>query len=102
MEQFCDQHDIYLEVIAGEAHWQLGVREQAIGGTKAIKTKLVDGDPELPPEQALCEALRTCNHREVFRVFSPVQHVLGRAPDETGLTGNLHEQMLANPNRLPE
>ena len=66
-------------------------------------TKLVDGDPELPPEQALCEALRTCNHREVFRGVSPVQHVLGRAPDETGrfihsLIGNLlHEQMLANP-----
>ena len=65
-------------------------------------TKLVDGDPELPPEQALSEALRTCNHREMFQGFSPVQHVLGKAPDETGrfihsLTGNLHEQLLANP-----
>ena len=31
-EGFCDKHGIYLDFIPGEAHWKLGVCEQAIQG----------------------------------------------------------------------
>lgn len=102
MERFCDQHSIYLDMIAGEAHWQLGTCEQAVRGLKEIATKLVQDNPDLAPEHALSEAVRVCNERELIRGFSPVQHVLGRAPDETGrfvnsLINATNEPLLANP-----
>ena len=35
-------------------------------------------------EEALATAVRTFNQRDLVRGYSPVQHVLGQAPDETG------------------
>lgn len=65
-------------------------------------TKLVETHQELTAERALAEAIRTFNYREVVRGFSPTQHVLGLAPDETGrfikhLQGEGTDQLLANP-----
>ena len=34
VDQYCEARGIYLDVIAGEAHWQLGTCEQAIRGLK--------------------------------------------------------------------
>eukprot|EP00439_Symbiodinium_sp_Y106_P024975 s3776_g3.t1 len=44
-------------------------------------SKLHEHDPELTPEQTLSLAVATFNQRELIRGFSPVQHVLGQAPD---------------------
>lgn len=48
--------------------------------------------------------LKHCNHREIVRGFSPAQHLLGLAPDETGrfissLSGDQAERLLANPSQ---
>ena len=102
VESFCDKEQIFLDVIPGEAHWKLGTCEQAVQGTKEVMTKLVTSDPDLAPEAALAETIRSFNHKELVRGFSPAQHVLGRAPDETGrfihsLTQQTVETLLANP-----
>ena len=84
LESFCDRNGIFLDLILGEAHWQIGIAEQAIQGLKTLMTKLVDHDPDMGPEEALSMAVSTFNHREIVRGFSPTQHVLGQAPDEAG------------------
>ena len=105
VERYCDLHGIYLDFIPGEAHWKLGVCEQAIQGTKELMNKLVQEEPQLPVERALSTALRTFNTREVIRGFTPIQHALGRSPDSMGrciqtLTGQSIEELI--PNQGPE
>ena len=92
LERFCDDHGIFLDVIAGEAHWQLRTYEQAIKGVKEVMTKLSQSNPDLTAEACLSEAVRVFNHREIIRGFSPVQHLLGKAPDATGPVCELLER----------
>ena len=84
LEGFCDRNDIFLDLIPGEAHWQIGIAEQAIQGLKVLMTKMCEQEPDLSPEEALSEAVATFNRRDMIRGFSPMQHVLGQSPDETG------------------
>ncbi|CAE7470144.1 RE1 [Symbiodinium sp. CCMP2592] len=84
VEDFCGRNEIYLDIIPGEAHWQIGTVENAIQGLKTVMTKLSAEDPSLSAEQVMSLAINTFNQRELVRGFSPVQHVLGSAPDETG------------------
>ena len=84
VEEWCDKHSIYLDVVPGEAHWKVGTVECAIRGVKDVMTKLCSYDEELTPQQALAEAIVTFNHKELVRGYSPAQHILGQAPDETG------------------
>ena len=81
VEEYCDRHQIFLDVIPGEAHWKLAACEQAIRGTKEIMAKVLLDDPELSMSEALFEATRTFNSRELIRGYSPIQHALGRSPD---------------------
>ena len=83
LEGFCERQGIYLDVIPGEAHWQIGVCEQAIHAAKTIMTKVCEDHPEIDPEEALALAIRTCNHKDDIRGYSPAQHVLGKCPDDT-------------------
>ena len=48
VERFCDEHSIYLDITPGEAHWQLGVCEQAIQGLKSVMSRIAE-DPEDHP-----------------------------------------------------
>ncbi|OLQ06318.1 Retrovirus-related Pol polyprotein from transposon TNT 1-94 [Symbiodinium microadriaticum] len=84
VEEWCDKHSIYSDVVPGEAHWKVGTVECAIRGVKDVMTKLCSYDEELTPQQALAEAIVTFNHKELVRGYSPAQHILGQAPDETG------------------
>lgn len=84
VEAYCDQHGIYLDVVPAEAHWKFGICEQAVRGLKEVMNKLVTEEPTITPEEAISTAVRTFNHREIVRGFSPVQHAMGIAPDETG------------------
>lgn len=107
LERFCDDHGIFLDVIAGEAHWQLRTYEQAIKGVKEVMTKLSQSNPDLTAEACLSEAVRVFNHREIIRGFSPVQHLLGKAPDATGrfvncLNGEPPQELLNNPSEEME
>lgn len=63
-------------MIPGEAHWKLAACEQAIRGTKEIMAKVLLDDPELSMSEALFEATRTFNSRELIRGYSPIQHAL--------------------------
>ena len=83
IDQYCDKHGVFLDVIPGEAHWKNGVCEQAIQGVKELMTRLCSYDPELTSEGALAEAVTVFNHRDMVRGFSPAQHVLGRGADDT-------------------
>ncbi|CAE7779652.1 RE1 [Symbiodinium sp. CCMP2456] len=84
VEEYCDKHGIFLDIIPGEAHWKIGACENAIKGLKEVMAKLCTSEPELSLEEALSTAVRTFNQRDMVRGFSPVQHALGRSPDETG------------------
>ncbi|CAE7348582.1 RE1 [Symbiodinium sp. KB8] len=84
VEGYCDRHQIYLDVIPGEAHHQIGVCEEAVKGLKEVMTKLSLADPEVSSEEALSTAIVTFNQREMIRGFSPAQHILGQNPDVTG------------------
>ena len=53
-------------------------------GIKELMTKLSLSDPDITAPEALAEAIWAFNHREIIRGFSPAQHILGQAPDETG------------------
>ena len=81
---YCDRHQIYLDLIPGEAHWKLSVCERSIQAIKHVMASLAAESPALTAEQILAESVRTLNHRENVRGFTPVQYVLGRAPDEHG------------------
>ncbi|CAE7316570.1 RE1, partial [Symbiodinium pilosum] len=84
VEDWCDKHGIHLDIVPGEAHWKIGTCENAIKGVKSVMDKLSLYDMELSPREALAEAVASFNHKELIRGFSPAQHILGQAPDETG------------------
>ena len=98
VEAWCDKHAIHLDIIPGEAHWKIGTVENAVRGLKELMTKLCHYDHELAPQEALAEAVWAFNHRELIRGYSPAQHILGQAPDETGrfipASGQEHPNLL--------
>ena len=84
LEDYCDQHGIFLDIVPGEAHWKIGACESAIKGVKEVMMKLCECEQDISLEEALSTAVRTFNQRDLIRGFSPVQHALGRSPDESG------------------
>lgn len=84
LSEFCDQNHIFLAIIPSEAHWKLGICEQSIQSIKHILEHLVSAEPEITAQDALSESIRVLNNKELVRGFSPVQIILGRAPDECG------------------
>ena len=65
--------------------------ERSIESAKAVMSKLVSDFPQITCEEALSEAIRICNEREIVRGYSPAQHALGRSPD---MSGRLHLSQL--------
>ena len=84
IRDYCDRHQVFLDLVPGEAHWKVGVCEQAVQGLKSVMDKLCRAESTLEAEEALATAVRVFNQRDLIRGFSPSQHVLGQAPDETG------------------
>ena len=84
VRDYCDRHQVFLDLLPGEAHWKVGVCEQAVQGLKTVMDKLCRAEGTLEAEEALATAVRVFNQRDLIRGFSPAQHVLGQAPDETG------------------
>lgn len=99
IQDFCDRHHIHYDIIPGEAHWKLGICEQAIQGAKYVMSKLAEENPETTPQEALAEATRIFNGRDLLRGYSPQQHALGRAPDHAG---KFFPQSLDSPDLLVE
>ncbi|CAE7381300.1 GIP, partial [Symbiodinium sp. CCMP2456] len=84
VSDYCHRHGIYLDLVPGEAHWKIGACEQAVHGLKTVMTKVCASEETVSAGEALATAVRTFNQRDLIRGFSPVQHVLGQVPDETG------------------
>lgn len=84
LSAYCDQQHIYLDIVPGEAHWKIGSCERGVQAIKDLVTKLAADQPDESFQDLLSEATRVFNSRELVRGFSPIQHVMGRAPDETG------------------
>jgi hypothetical protein len=100
LSEFCDQNHIFLDLVPSEGHWKLGVCERAIQATKSILEKVLHERPETTAEDALSECIRALNCREVIRGYSPIQHVLGKSPDETDRIFN--PKMVQSPEILHE
>ena len=84
IEEFCDRHQIYLDIIPGEAHWKISVVEQAIQGIKELMQKLLLEESDLETREALAVAVQTFNRRETIRGFTPAQHAMGQSPEASG------------------
>ena len=84
IEDWCDRHQIFLDIVPGEAHWKIGACENAIKGVKEVMQKLCLQDEDISAEEALAEAVLVFNQKDLIRGFSPAQHLLGQAPDNTG------------------
>ena len=80
---FCDREQVFLDVIPADAHWQIGVCEQAVQGVKEVMSKLCADDEQLSADDALSMAVTVFNSRDDVRGFTPMQHVFGRSPDST-------------------
>ena len=89
LETYFESQNVELVRIPAEAHWQISHVERAIQCAKAVMNKLAKEDPEITASEALSEAVRTANEKEVVRGYSPAQHALGRAPD---LSGRFHDE----------
>ncbi|CAE7358286.1 nphp3 [Symbiodinium sp. CCMP2592] len=95
VEAFCDRHGVHLDLIPADAHWSIGVCEQAVKGVKVLMSKIVESDHTVTSEEALSQAVRIFNEREQIRGYSPIQHAFGRSPDATGRLGE-------GPQELPD
>ena len=87
------RHSIFLDLVPADAHWQIGVCEQAIKGVKHVMERLCAEDEHLSSKEALSLAIETFNNREQIRGYTPIQHAFGRNPDVTG-------RLVARPERV--
>ena len=83
LEGYFKKQHVELIRIPAEAHWQISHVERAIQCAKAVMTKLATDDPEVSATEALAEAIWTANEKEIVRGYTPAQHVLGKAPDDS-------------------
>ena len=87
------RHSIFFDLVPADAHWQIGVCEQAIKGVKHVMERLCAEDEHLSSKEALSLAIETFNNREQIRGYTPIQHAFGRNPDVTG-------RLVARPERV--
>ena len=74
----------FWDIIPGEAHWKLSLCERGIQGVKELLSKMAQDFSDVSFVDLLSEAIRVFNSREQIRGYSPVQHLMGRAPDDEG------------------
>ena len=70
--------------IPGESHWQIGLVEGATKTLKGVAEKLSEEFPEMEATEVIARSTWVCNNEEQYRGYTPLQQVLGRAPDEYG------------------
>ena len=83
-EAYCSKRGIQLDFVPAEAHWQVGIVEAAIKSTKAVLSALCEEFRDMSMEECFSRAIWACNSRDTHCGYSPLQHALGRAPDEWG------------------
>ena len=83
-DQYCSERDIELAPIPGEAHWQISLIEGAINNLKGMLTKLAEEFVDAEITELVARSTWVCNSEEMYKGYSPLQQVLGRAPDQNG------------------
>lgn len=82
--RYFEEQNTVLDLVPAEAHWQIGVVEEAIRTAKGMLTQLATDFPEKPTEELFRHAIQAANKRDFQAGYSPYQHALGKAPDEWG------------------
>ena len=96
-----DKHFEILPIPA-EAHYQIGIVEGAIKTMKGILTRLETEFPRMKIEELVSRATWTSNNMEMVRGFSPIQRLLGRAPDNAGRIFDSPEEVPICPEMLKD
>jgi hypothetical protein len=81
-ESYFSQHDILFDHIPAEAHWQISAVEQGIKTVKGIMESLATDFVDMEIRELFARSIWVCNNQEIYKGYSPLQHALGRAPDE--------------------
>lgn len=88
---WCATKGIQLDTIPAEAHWQIGIVENAIKQAKAVMTALAEEYHDMSLTELFSRALWACNSKDNHLGYSPLQHAMGRSPDEWG---KLHDSRI--------
>ena len=83
-DQYFAKKGIEYVPIPGESHWQIGIVEGATKTLKGVAEKLVEEFPDMEATEVIARSTWVCNNEEQYKGYTPIQQVLGRAPDETG------------------
>eukprot|EP00435_Cladocopium_sp_Y103_P071048 s167_g36.t1 len=83
-DAYCESRGIQLTPIPAEAHWQVGIVENAIRGLKQVMSSLAEEFKDMSNTECFSRALWACNSRDNHYGYSPIQHAMGRVPDEWG------------------
>ena len=78
------EQDIVFDVVPGEAHWQISAVEQTIKTVKGVLSQLAEDFPTYNARELMAQTVWAVNQRSLYKGFSPMQHMLGKAPDESG------------------
>lgn len=81
-ERYGEERGLEIQPIPAEAHWQIGIVEGAIKTTKGMLETLAKDFPEMNSTELLGRSIWVANSRDLFRGYAPIQHALGRCPDE--------------------
>ncbi len=95
LDEYFGQRRIVVEQIPAEAHWQISLVERSIKTTKGMLTTLQGEFPEMPFRELFARVVWAQNSRDQYLGFSPVQHALGKGPNELG---EIHEN---GPGEIP-
>lgn len=81
-DDYFSDKQIELEPIPAEAHWQLGLAENSIKILKSMLESLAGEFEDMEVRELLARSVWVCNNREVYKGFSPLQHMLGQNSDD--------------------
>ena len=84
LDDYFSSRGIMVDHIAAEAHWQIPLVERSIQTTKNMMGCLFEEFPDMRIQEMFARVLWAQNTRDQYLGFSPLQHVLGRNPDEGG------------------
>lgn len=84
LDEYFGQRRVVVEHIPAEAHWQISLVERSIKTTKGMLTTLQGEFPEMSFRELFARVVWAQNSRDQYLGFSPVQHALGKGPNELG------------------
>ena len=90
-EKYLEDNHIEIGEIPAEAHWKIGLVEASIRILKDMLSAMCREYPSKPIKELFNKAIWAMNNRTVYNGFSPIQHAMGRSPDECG---RLHESTI--------